>query len=234
MQVAREVLLHAEVAEPCLRCCFLSVAGALGAAPSAGGLRCLRLKSRLRRYSSSGMAARPVVRIIPPASRWRVLVSPYDEPSCSRRSSSICRCSCWLDRGGAGGVQDGRRLSSSPAGQLPARVLVFTLLATWIGSGSLFGGAGLGYRSGFAALWQSAGAWAGIALVYFIAPRVQATSRSTRCPTSSSCATAPPRACSGRSRRCSRIRRLPPISSGAAVACLPLIAGRRSRTPARS
>ena len=56
---------------------------------------------------------------------------------------------------------------------LPAPVLVFTLLATWIGSGSLFGGAGLGYRSGFAALWQSAGAWAGIALVYFIAPRVR-------------------------------------------------------------
>ena len=57
--------------------------------------------------------------------------------------------------------------------RLPARVLVFTLLATWIGSGSLFGGAGLGYRSGFSALWQSAGAWAGIALVYFIAPRVR-------------------------------------------------------------
>ena len=57
--------------------------------------------------------------------------------------------------------------------RLPARVLVFTLLATWVGSGSLFGGAGLGYRSGFSALWQSAGAWAGIALVYFIAPRVR-------------------------------------------------------------
>lgn len=56
---------------------------------------------------------------------------------------------------------------------LPARVLVFTLLATWIGSGSLFGGAGLGYRAGFPALWQSAGAWVGIALVYFIAPRVR-------------------------------------------------------------
>jgi len=56
---------------------------------------------------------------------------------------------------------------------LPARVLVFTLLSTWIGSGSLFGGAGLGYRAGFPALWQSAGAWVGIALVYFIAPRVR-------------------------------------------------------------
>jgi SSS family solute:Na+ symporter/sodium/proline symporter len=56
---------------------------------------------------------------------------------------------------------------------LPATVLVFTLLSTWIGSGSLFGGAGLGYRTGFPALWQSAGAWVGIALVYFIAPRVR-------------------------------------------------------------
>ena len=56
---------------------------------------------------------------------------------------------------------------------LPARVLVFTLLATWVGSGSLFAGAGLGYRAGFPALWQSAGAWLGIALIYFIAPRVR-------------------------------------------------------------
>ena len=56
---------------------------------------------------------------------------------------------------------------------LPASVLVFTLLSTWIGSGSLFAGAGLGYRLGFPGLWQSAGAWVGIALIYFIAPRVR-------------------------------------------------------------
>lgn len=56
---------------------------------------------------------------------------------------------------------------------LPAHVLVFTLLSTWVGSGSLFAGAGLGYRVGFPALWQSAGAWVGIALIYFIAPRVR-------------------------------------------------------------
>ena len=56
---------------------------------------------------------------------------------------------------------------------LPARVLVFTLLSTWIGTGSLFAGAGLGYRAGFPALWQSAGAWVGIALIYFLAPRVR-------------------------------------------------------------
>ncbi|HXE81670.1 MAG TPA: sodium:solute symporter family protein [Vicinamibacterales bacterium] len=62
---------------------------------------------------------------------------------------------------------------------LTASVLVFTLLATWIGSGSLFGGAGLGYRAGFPALWQSAGAWAGIALVYFLAGRVRRIARYT-------------------------------------------------------
>ena len=56
---------------------------------------------------------------------------------------------------------------------LPARVLLFTLLSTWIGSGSLFAGAGLGYRAGFPALWQSAGAWVGIALIYFLASRVR-------------------------------------------------------------
>jgi SSS family solute:Na+ symporter/sodium/proline symporter len=62
---------------------------------------------------------------------------------------------------------------------LPARVLVFTLLATWIGSGSLFGGAGLGYRAGFPGLWQSAGAWVGIALVYFLAHRVRRIAKYT-------------------------------------------------------
>jgi len=56
---------------------------------------------------------------------------------------------------------------------LPAYVLVFTLLSTWIGSGSLFAGAGLVYRVGLPALWQSAGAWVGIAIVFFIAPKVR-------------------------------------------------------------
>ena len=62
---------------------------------------------------------------------------------------------------------------------LPWHVLVFTLLATWIGSGSLFGGAGLGYRNGFPGLWQSAGAWTGIALVYFLAHRVRRIAKYT-------------------------------------------------------
>jgi SSS family solute:Na+ symporter len=56
---------------------------------------------------------------------------------------------------------------------LPAFVLVFTLLSSWIGSGSLLGGAENAYRNGFAALWQAAGGWAGLALIYFIAPRAR-------------------------------------------------------------
>jgi len=56
---------------------------------------------------------------------------------------------------------------------LPAFVLIFTLLSSWIGSGSLLGGAENAYRNGFAALWQSAGGWAGLLLIYFIAPRAR-------------------------------------------------------------
>ena len=56
---------------------------------------------------------------------------------------------------------------------LPAFVLVFTLLSSWIGSGSLLGGAENAYRHGFAALWTPAGGWAGLALIYFIAPRAR-------------------------------------------------------------
>jgi solute:Na+ symporter, SSS family len=56
---------------------------------------------------------------------------------------------------------------------LPAFVLIFTLLSSWIGSGSLLGGAENAYRHGFAALWQPAGGWAGLLLIYFIAPRAR-------------------------------------------------------------
>lgn len=54
-----------------------------------------------------------------------------------------------------------------------ALFLVGTLVCTWIGSGSLFGGAGRAFREGFSALWMSAGAWAGIAIVFFLASRVR-------------------------------------------------------------
>ncbi|MGC2160602.1 MAG: sodium:solute symporter family protein [Silvibacterium sp.] len=56
---------------------------------------------------------------------------------------------------------------------LPAFVLVFTLLSSWIGSGSLLGGAEEAYKHGFVALWMAGGGWAGLLLIYFIAPRAR-------------------------------------------------------------
>ncbi|MBM3792215.1 MAG: sodium:solute symporter family protein, partial [Acidobacteria bacterium] len=57
--------------------------------------------------------------------------------------------------------------------------LVGTLVSTWVGSGSLFGGAGLAFRMGFSQLWMSAGAWVAIVIVYFLAHRVRRISEYT-------------------------------------------------------
>src|SRR5216684_9030025 len=57
--------------------------------------------------------------------------------------------------------------------KLPWPVLVFTLLSSWIGAGSLFAGGENAYKNGFAALWQPAGGWLGLLLIYFIAPRAR-------------------------------------------------------------
>ncbi|MEE9186796.1 MAG: sodium:solute symporter family protein, partial [Bacteroidota bacterium] len=51
--------------------------------------------------------------------------------------------------------------------------LVGTLVATWVGSGSLFAASGLAFRVGFSSLWLSAGAWVAIVVVYFLAGRVR-------------------------------------------------------------
>ncbi len=56
---------------------------------------------------------------------------------------------------------------------LPAYVLVFTLLSSWIGAGSLFAGAENAFHNGFAALWGPAGGWAGLLIIYFVAPRAR-------------------------------------------------------------
>ncbi len=56
---------------------------------------------------------------------------------------------------------------------VPVPLLVGTLVCTWIGSGSLFGGAGLAFRSGLSMLWFSFGAWVGLVVAYFIAGRVR-------------------------------------------------------------
>jgi SSS family solute:Na+ symporter len=52
-------------------------------------------------------------------------------------------------------------------------VLVFTLLSSWIGAGSLLGGSENAYKHGFAALWQPAGGWLGLLLIAAIAGRAR-------------------------------------------------------------
>ena len=56
---------------------------------------------------------------------------------------------------------------------VPVLLLVGTLVCTWVGSGSLFGGAGLAYRVGIAEIWFSVGGWLGLVVAFFIAPRVR-------------------------------------------------------------
>ncbi len=62
---------------------------------------------------------------------------------------------------------------------VPVYLLVATLVCTWIGSGSLFGTAGLSFRAGFSELWFSMGAWIGILVIYFVASRVRKISQYT-------------------------------------------------------
>ncbi len=57
--------------------------------------------------------------------------------------------------------------------KLPWPVLVFTLLSSWIGAGSLFAGGENAYRNGFAALWQPAGGWLGLVVIALIAGRAR-------------------------------------------------------------
>ena len=63
--------------------------------------------------------------------------------------------------------------------KLSAGVLVGTLLATWIGSGSIIAGAGLAYDRGFPALWFNAGVWAALFILYFVAGKARAFAQYT-------------------------------------------------------
>lgn len=58
-------------------------------------------------------------------------------------------------------------------------VLVFTLLSSWIGAGSLLAGAENAYRNGFAALWQPAGGWLGLLIIGLIAGRARSFAQFT-------------------------------------------------------
>ena len=51
--------------------------------------------------------------------------------------------------------------------------MVFTLVCTWIGSGTFIAGAEYAYRAGWSAMWMPAGAWVGIAIIYFLAGKIR-------------------------------------------------------------
>jgi SSS family solute:Na+ symporter len=72
----------------------------------------------------------------------------------------------------AGKVKTGADFMVAGRG-LSLPILVGTLIATWIGSGSIIGSAGLSYRVGLSALWGPSGGWLGILVVFFIAPRAR-------------------------------------------------------------
>jgi SSS family solute:Na+ symporter len=52
-------------------------------------------------------------------------------------------------------------------------VLVFTLLSSWVGAGSLLAGSENAYKHGFVALWQPLGGWLGLILIALIAGRAR-------------------------------------------------------------
>jgi SSS family solute:Na+ symporter/sodium/proline symporter len=53
------------------------------------------------------------------------------------------------------------------------QVMVFTLICTWIGSGTFISGAEFASKAGFSALWLAAGAWVGIIIIFFLAGKIQ-------------------------------------------------------------
>ncbi len=57
--------------------------------------------------------------------------------------------------------------------KLGIRMLVFTLICTWIGSGTFIAGAEYAARAGWSSLWLPAGAWFGILFIYFFAAKIR-------------------------------------------------------------
>jgi solute:Na+ symporter, SSS family len=51
--------------------------------------------------------------------------------------------------------------------------MVFTLVCTWIGSGTFIAGAEFAFRAGWSSLWMPAGAWVGIIVIYFLAGKIR-------------------------------------------------------------
>jgi len=57
--------------------------------------------------------------------------------------------------------------------KLNMTVMIFTLICTWIGSGTFIAGAEYAARAGWSSLWLPAGAWVGIAVIYFLAAKIR-------------------------------------------------------------
>lgn len=57
--------------------------------------------------------------------------------------------------------------------QLNVTVMVFTLICTWIGSGTFIAGAEYAFEAGWSSLWMPAGAWLGIGVIYFLAGKIR-------------------------------------------------------------
>lgn len=57
--------------------------------------------------------------------------------------------------------------------KLKTSIMVFTLICTWIGSGTFIAGAEFASKAGFSALWLAAGAWVGIIAIYFLAGKIR-------------------------------------------------------------
>jgi SSS family solute:Na+ symporter/sodium/proline symporter len=51
--------------------------------------------------------------------------------------------------------------------------MVFTLVCTWIGSGTFIAGAEYAARAGWSSMWLPAGAWLGIIVIYFLAAKIR-------------------------------------------------------------
>jgi Na+/proline symporter len=57
--------------------------------------------------------------------------------------------------------------------KLSLTTIVFTLICTWIGSGTFIAGAEYAAKAGWSSLWLPAGAWVGIAVIYFLAGKIR-------------------------------------------------------------
>lgn len=57
--------------------------------------------------------------------------------------------------------------------KLKTGTMVFTLICTWIGSGTFIAGAEFASKAGLSALWLAAGAWIGIIIIYFLAGKIR-------------------------------------------------------------